>query len=97
MITLIGFRYKHSNVLSREVLIRPFLLGNVKINCFVLFCEMNPHIQKHVFICRYYKNQNSRSGFAGIAQLAEHQICNLKVAGSSPVSRLYHLMRSSVW
>lgn len=31
MITLIGLRCTHSNVLSREVLIRPFLLGNLEI------------------------------------------------------------------
>ena len=31
MITLIGTRCKHSNVLSRGVLIRPFLLGNLEI------------------------------------------------------------------
>ena len=30
MITLIGFRWKHSNVLSREVLIVHILLGNLK-------------------------------------------------------------------
>ncbi len=28
-------------------------------------------------------------GFAGVAQLAEHQPSKLRVAGSSPVSRFY--------
>ena len=31
MITLIGLRCKHSNVLSQEVLIVPFPLGNLEI------------------------------------------------------------------
>ena len=35
MITLIGFRWKHSNVLSREVLIGRFLLGNVSVALFL--------------------------------------------------------------
>lgn len=30
MIRLIGFRCTHSNVFSQEVLIAPFLLGNLK-------------------------------------------------------------------
>ncbi len=33
MITLIGFRCTHSNVLSQEVLIRPFLLGTLNVVC----------------------------------------------------------------
>ena len=40
MITLIGFRWKHSNVLSREVLIVHILLGNLKST------------SKHMFACR---------------------------------------------
>ena len=39
MITLIGARCKHSNMFSRGVLIRPLLLGNVKIAMFYdCFC-----------------------------------------------------------
>ena len=41
MTRLIGFRCKHSNVLSREVLIARFLLGNLEITNSVLLNGIN--------------------------------------------------------
>ena len=53
MITLIGTRCKHSNVLSRGVLISRFLLGNVKTT---KACKVSPYRIREGEILHTVKN-----------------------------------------
>ena len=56
MTTLIGFRCKHRKVLSREVLIRPFLLGNLQttnrfsLNACACFKNLNKSVEDSVLV-----------------------------------------------
>ena len=62
MITLIGFRWKHSNVLSREVLIVHILLGNLKSTICKNECLdefplwKSPNVQTHTCVKNKVEN-----------------------------------------
>ena len=101
MTRLIGTRCKHSNVLSRGVLIARILLGNLKINYY--FCPRTraklgagcPKPSSALVLDsaewnQYLEKWNVLSWLfgAGIAQLAERHVHNVEVTGSSPGTRM---------
>ena len=69
MITLIGFRWKRSNVWSREVLIIRFLLGNLKIT----------HLPQLTFTLKDDINSSGYSDkwhLSSFGTIADHSICD---------------------